>query len=234
MGQDASLWTNTGRKQVAGLADDRRRPDCPRRRIQERSADEIEKAGFTHCGAFGHGRLQPLRGSFRENLRHDSRAIRRFHVLDSTDPAQIRTIDKNIDIAKTIFIVASKSGSTLEPNIFKQYFYERVNQAVGAGGSGKALYRHHRSRFAHAESGRGGRLPAHIFYGVPSIGGRYSALSNFGMIPAAIQGVDMPEVSGSRRGNGAARAARRCRRMKIPARFWARFWAPRRNWAATR
>ena len=60
-----------------------------------------------------------------------------MHVLDSTDPAQIRAIEKNIDLNKTIFIVASKSGSTLEPNIFKQFFYDLVNQAVGAAEAGK-------------------------------------------------------------------------------------------------
>src|SRR5208337_2687117 len=86
--------------------------------------------------------------------------------------------------------VSSKSGSTLEPNIFKQYFFERVKQAVGADKAG--------SRFAAitdpgskmqqaAESDRFG----HIFYGVPSIGGRYSALSNFGMVPAAVMGLDV-------------------------------------------
>ena len=125
-----------------------------------------------------------------------------FHVLDSTDPAQIRTIDNNIDIAKTIFIVASKSGSTLEPNIFKQYFYERVKQSVGAADAGKRFIAitdpgSHMQKVAEADGFRD------IFFGVPSIGGRYSALSNFGIIPAAIQGVDPAEVPGSHGGDGA-------------------------------
>ena len=55
-----------------------------------------------------------------------------LHVLDSTDPAQIRNFQARVDLAKTLFLVSSKSGSTLEPNIFKQYFYERAKQAVGA------------------------------------------------------------------------------------------------------
>ena len=58
-------------------------------------------------------------------------------VLDSTDPAQIRRLNQRSIMAKTIFIVSSKSGSTLEPNIFKQYFFERVKQAVGAAEAGK-------------------------------------------------------------------------------------------------
>ena len=49
-----------------------------------------------------------------------------LHVLDSTDPAQVKAFENKVDLAKTLFIVSSKSGSTLEPNIFKQYFFERV------------------------------------------------------------------------------------------------------------
>ena len=54
-----------------------------------------------------------------------------LHVLDSTDPAQARSFENQVDLAKTLFIVSSKSGSTLEPNIFKQYFFERVQRVVG-------------------------------------------------------------------------------------------------------
>jgi transaldolase/glucose-6-phosphate isomerase len=113
-------------------------------------------------------------------------------VLDSTDPAQIRTLESKIDIAKTLFIVASKSGTTLEPNIFKQYFYDRVKQYAGATEAGKRFIAitdpgSQMQKVAETDSFR------HIYYGVPSIGGRYSALSNFGMIPAAIQGVDVPK-----------------------------------------
>ncbi len=113
----------------------------------------------------------------------------RLHILDSTDPAQIRSVEKKIDLAKTLFIVSSKSGSTLEPNIYKQYFFERVQQTIGAEKAG--------SRFiAITDPGSNMQKVAerdgfrHIFYGLPSIGGRYSALSNFGMIPAAAMGLD--------------------------------------------
>jgi len=111
-------------------------------------------------------------------------------VLDSTDPAQIRSFDSRVDPRKTLFVVASKSGSTLEPNIFKQYFFERTRQAVGE----KAAPRHFIAitdpgskleKEAHAENFRA------VFAGEPSIGGRYSALSNFGMVPAAIMGLDV-------------------------------------------
>jgi transaldolase / glucose-6-phosphate isomerase len=111
-------------------------------------------------------------------------------VLDSTDPAQIKAIENQIDPTKTLFIVSSKSGSTLEPNIFKQYFFDRVQNTMGAGIAG--------SRFI-AITDPGSKLQQvaqtnrfrHIFSGLPSIGGRYSALSNFGMVPAAAMGVDV-------------------------------------------
>ncbi len=116
-------------------------------------------------------------------------AFPRLHVLDSTDPAQIRVSEDKLDLANTFFIVSSKSGSTLEPNIFKQYFFERVKQTLGAEKAG--------SRFI-AITDPGSKLEQvaaadrfrQVFHGLPSIGGRYSALSNFGMVPAALMGLD--------------------------------------------
>ncbi len=112
-----------------------------------------------------------------------------FHILDSTVPAQIKTLESKIDIAKTLFIVASKSGSTLEPNTFKQYFYKLVSDAVGSEKAGKHFI---------AITDPGSKLEKvaeddgfrHIFCGDPSVGGRFSALSVFGMIPAAAMGLD--------------------------------------------
>lgn len=113
-----------------------------------------------------------------------------FHVLDSTVPAQIKTLDSQIDPAQTLFIVASKSGSTLEPNTFKQYFYERVVETVGEENAGR--------HFA-AITDPGSKLEKlareenfrHIFFGEPTVGGRFSALTVFGLIPAAAMQLDV-------------------------------------------
>src|SRR5437763_8473505 len=118
-----------------------------------------------------------------------------LHVLDSTDPAQIRATENRIDLAKTLFFVSSKSGTTLEPNIFKQYFYARAKEVVGATEVG--------SRFI-AITDPGSKLREEaarenfrkIFLGVPSIGGRYSALSDFGLAPAAAMGIDVSRFLG--------------------------------------
>jgi transaldolase / glucose-6-phosphate isomerase len=108
------------------------------------------------------------------------------HVLDSTDPMQIKTIENQIDLANTLFIVSSKSGSTLEPNIFKQYFFERVKQTVGEKevGSGFIAITDPGSKMQQVAEGDHFR---HVFFGLPSIGGCYSALSDFGLVPAAMR-----------------------------------------------
>jgi transaldolase/glucose-6-phosphate isomerase len=110
-------------------------------------------------------------------------------VLDSTDPAQVKTLENKVDLANTVFIVSSKSGTTLEPNIFKQYFFQRVEQTLGAGKAGSRFIAitDPGSKFEQVAQADGFR---HIFHGIPSIGGRYSALSDFGMVPAAVMGID--------------------------------------------
>src|SRR5207247_8601199 len=113
-----------------------------------------------------------------------------LHVLDSTDQAQIKTIESRIDLANTLFIVSSKSGSTLEPNIFKQYFFEQARPVVGqAVGNRFIAITDPGSKLRQAAENDRFRK---IFLGVPGIGGRYSALSDFGLAPAAAMGVNVP------------------------------------------
>ena len=117
----------------------------------------------------------------------------RLRVLDSTDPEQIRASKSAIDVAKTIFIVSSKSGSTTEPNMLKDYFFARVAEAVGPERAGRHFVAitdpgTSLEKTAQAQGFR------HIFYGVPSIGGRYSVLSPFGLVPAAAAGVDVTQL----------------------------------------
>ena len=107
-----------------------------------------------------------------------------FHVLDSTVPAQVKAIEDKIDLAKTLFIVASKSGSTLEPNCFKQYFFGRAAETVGAENAGKQFVAitDPGSKMQQVAESDGFRR---IFFGNPEIGGRFSALSVFGLTAAA-------------------------------------------------
>ena len=114
----------------------------------------------------------------------------RLHVLDSTDPQQVKAMEEQVDLAKTLFFVSSKSGTTLEPNIFAAYFYQRMIQVVGEEqvGSHFVAITDPGSPLEELARSHGYRS---IFAGVPSIGGRYSALSNFGMVPGAAAGVDV-------------------------------------------
>ena len=112
-------------------------------------------------------------------------------VLDSTDPAQVRVVEECIDYARTRFLVSSKSGSTLEPNILKEYFFTRASEALGSDKAAANIF------FAITDPGSNLEKLAkaegfhRIFYGVAGIGGRYSALSNFGMVPGAGMGMDI-------------------------------------------
>jgi transaldolase/glucose-6-phosphate isomerase len=110
-------------------------------------------------------------------------------VLDSTDPAQIRAVEAAIDLERTAFIVSSKSGSSLEPNILMAWFLQRLTEAVGAEKAAGHFI---------AITDPGTRLDRlatadgfmRVFHGEPDIGGRFSVLSAFGVVPAAICGID--------------------------------------------
>ncbi len=121
-----------------------------------------------------------------------------FHILDSTVPAQVKAVEDRLDLARTLFIVASKSGSTLEPNCFKQYFFDRVSQLVGSENAGRQFIAitDPGSKMEQVAKADGFR---HIFYGKPQIGGRFSALSAFGMIAAASMELDVERFLNSSR-----------------------------------
>ena len=186
--RDASLWTHADEGNWLGwlrITEDRLV------RIQHLTeiAGEVRDAGFSHALLLGMGgsSLCPevLKMTFGKIHGYPE-----LHILDSTDPAQIRAVERKVDLASTLFIVSSKSGTTLESNIFKQYFFQRAKEVIGAEKVG--------DRFI-AITDPGSKLQQvadrdgfrHIFFGIPSIGGRYSALSDFGMVPAAVMGLDV-------------------------------------------
>ena len=186
--RDAALWTGTDEAQWLGWLDIAEKQHEKKDQF-ERLADEIRGENFTDILLLGMGGSS-LCPEVLEKTFGRIQGFPRLHVLDSTDPAQIKAVENSVDLGKTLFIVSSKSGTTLEPNIFKQYFFERVKQTIGADKAG--------SRFI-AITDPGSKLEKeaaadkfrYIFHGVPSIGGRYSALSNFGIVPAAAMGLDV-------------------------------------------
>ena len=185
--RDSSLWTETDEDLwLAWLhaVEDRQRD---LRTLTDLQA-EILQADFRHILLLGMGgsSLGPevLAKTFGRQA-----GFPELLVLDSTDPAQIAAFEGRLDLRRTLFVVSSKSGGTLEPNILKDYFFDRVVRTVSAAQAG--------SRFI-AITDPGSKLAAtakqqgfrHIFYGDPAIGGRYSVLSNFGLVPAALMGID--------------------------------------------
>jgi len=185
--RDAKLWTGTDEANWLGWLDIVDEQIAQHDQLAK-LAKEVQARGFQHVLLLGMGgsSLCP------EVLRMTFGRITHFptlHVLDSTDPAQVKAFEHQIDIPKTLFIVSSKSGSTLEPNIFKQYFFERTKQAVGAVKVGSHFIAITDPGSKMQQVAEADRF-LHVFFGRPSIGGRYSALSNFGMVPAAVMGLD--------------------------------------------
>jgi transaldolase / glucose-6-phosphate isomerase len=185
---DASLWTGADESKWLGWLNIVGEQKRNVRRFTN-FAEEVKDARFSHVLLLGMGGSSLCPEVMRKSFGKQE-GFPELHVLDSTDPAQIKSFESQIDLANTLFFVSSKSGTTLEPNIFKQYFFERARQVVGNDEVG--------SRFiAITDPGSKLRQEAErdgfrkIFLGVPGIGGRYSALSDFGLAPAAAMGVDI-------------------------------------------
>ena len=189
--RDASLWTGNdeGRwldwlgiteNRIAHLGD------------LLRVSAAAKKSGYRHALLLGMGGSSLCPEVLRQTFGR-MKGYPELHVLDSTDPAQVQAREKEVDLANTVVIVSSKSGTTLEPNIFEQYFFSRVQKAVGKKEAGKRFV-------AITDPGSKLQLVAeqegflYVFPGAPGIGGRYSALSNFGIVPAAIMGLDVPKL----------------------------------------
>ncbi len=152
--------------------------------------DQVKERGFSHVLLLGMGgsSLGPevLAETFGQRAGYPE-----LHVLDSTDPQQVATFEGKVDLARTLVIVSSKSGGTLEPNILKAYFHDKMKAAVGdrAGEHFVAVT----DPGSHMEDVATKDGFWRIFHGDKEIGGRYSVLSNFGLVPAAAIGLDLPE-----------------------------------------
>jgi len=186
--RDANLWTGDDEDEWLGWLDvvDGQLRDTERLTAL---ADDMRRTGFRDAVLLGMGGSSLGPEVLAESLGSAS-GFPTLHVLDSTSPAQIRAVEGKIDPAQTLFIVSSKSGTTLEPNVLMEYFRARVAAAIGAEHAaerfvaitdpGSALH-----KLATREGFRA------VFDGVPSIGGRYSVLSPFGMVPLAVMGHDV-------------------------------------------
>jgi len=187
--RDATLWSGADEARWLGWLD---APEASLARLELWS----ELAELGSGGEFDHFVLLGMGGSSlgAEVLRSVFGALPGRPlpvVLDSTDPDQIRSVEERIDPARTLVLVASKSGSTLEPNLLAARFLDVVGRAVGERvGDRFVAITDPGSKLEALARERGFR---HVVLGEPTIGGRFSALSPFGIVPAALQGVDVGE-----------------------------------------
>ena len=187
---DASLWSNTDEAQWLGWLHIAETEQAQIAQINA-LASTLQSEGILHVVVLGMGGsslcLAMLASIFPKVLGYP-----RLHVLDSTDPTQIKQLEAQLDLKKSVFIVSSKSGSTLEPNIFHQYFSARLKTVLGRDQVGDRFIaisdpNTKMQAIATSENFRA------CFLGLPSIGGRYSALSNFGCVPAGLMGIDLKD-----------------------------------------
>jgi glucose-6-phosphate isomerase len=188
--RDATVWTGADEDRWLGWLDEPKR-------MQERSGElgefaESARAEFDTFVLLGMGgsSLAPevLKGTF---------GAKGLHVLDTTHPAMLRHAEELLDLEKTMFIVSSKSGTTLETLSHLAYFWEKSKDGdrfVVVTDPGSALEQLAKTR----------SMP--VFAGEPTIGGRYSALSPFGIVPAALMGIDVERLL-----SNAERMAEACR-----------------------
>src|SRR6266850_2784606 len=191
--RDASLWTGADEGRRLGwlaVTDDQLAQIDHLRQ----TADDVRAGGFTHAVLLGMGGTVLGAEALARTFGRVS-GFPELHVLDSIDPARIHAVERVIDPDHTLVILASKSGSTLEPNILKQHFFERIRGVVGPIEIGRRFIAitDPGSKMQHLSEADGFRR---IFFGQPSIGGRFSVLSDFGMVPAAIMGLDVARLLG--------------------------------------
>jgi hypothetical protein len=176
--RDASLWTGGEEAKWLGWLDEpsRMREDVD---LLLQFADSVvDRVDAVVLLGMGGSSLAPevLRRTFRQEA---------FHVLDTTHPQAIRDLEAKLDISRTLFVSASKSGSTLETRSHTDFFRAKGGVWAAVTDPGSQLEAYAREHGFEA-----------VFAGEPTIGGRYSALSPFGMVPAALMGIDVTRFLG--------------------------------------
>jgi transaldolase / glucose-6-phosphate isomerase len=186
--RDASLWSGQDEDKWLGWLDVVEAQLRSTDRLTA-LADDVRSAGFRDAVLLGMGGSSLGPEVLAESL-GSAPGFLKLRVLDSTSPAQIRAVEASIDPAKTLFIVSSKSGTTLEPNVLMDYFRARVAAAIGAERAAERFVAISDPGSALHELATHDGFRA-VFDGVATIGGRYSVLSAFGMVPLAVMGHDV-------------------------------------------
>jgi transaldolase / glucose-6-phosphate isomerase len=186
---DKALWTNSDEDRWLGWLDSVQDSQIANYAAY---AQGIKQEGYKDAVLLGMGGSSLGPEVLAETFGHQN-GWPQLRILDSTVPAQIEALQADIDLAKTLFIVSSKSGGTTEPNILTDYFFQKVADRVGLEQAGQQFI---------AITDPGSPLEQRAkeqkfrrtFYGITTVGGRYSVLSPFGLVPAAIAGLDVARL----------------------------------------
>jgi glucose-6-phosphate isomerase len=176
--RDATVWTGSDEHKWLGWLDEPKR-------MQERVGEIVEFAEEARTRFETFVLLGMGGSSLAPEVLKRTFGVKGLHVLDTTHPAMVRHAEKFLDLDKTMFIVSSKSGTTLETLSHLAYFWTKIPRAksfvviTDPGSPLEGQAREHGSR---------------VFAGEPTIGGRYSALSPFGIVPAALMGIDVERL----------------------------------------
>jgi transaldolase / glucose-6-phosphate isomerase len=170
--RDPSLWTGADENRWLGWLDEPSR--YPREQMKA-GLEAVRELDVSSCVLLGMGGSSLAPEVIRRAVRADG-----FHVLDSTHPAAVRSLESRIDSDDTLFVVSSKSGTTLETRCHLDYFWRKGRRFAAVTDPGSEL----------EELGRERKFAA-VIWGEPTIGGRYSALSPFGLVPGAVMGLDL-------------------------------------------
>ncbi|HEX7311724.1 MAG TPA: hypothetical protein VF232_11125 [Gaiellaceae bacterium] len=172
--RDPTVWTGADEAQWLGWLDE------PQRMLEQLDEVLAFANDVVSAGAIDDVVVLGMGGSsLAPEVMRRAFGADRFRVLDTTHPKAIRALEAKIDPERTLFLSASKSGTTLETRSHTAYFLERGGQFAAITDPGSDL-----ERFAHEHEF------LHVFHGEPTIGGRYSALSPFGIVPAVLMGID--------------------------------------------
>ncbi|MGX5774350.1 bifunctional transaldolase/phosoglucose isomerase [Methylorubrum zatmanii] len=193
---DKTVWTGRDEDKWLGwlriVEDELERVD-----LYESFAEEIRAEGFTDVVVLGMGGSSLGPEVIAATYGHRE-GFPKLRILDSTDPDEVRSVEAAVTLETTLFIVASKSGSTLEPNVFRDYFLGRMKEVVGPEKAGRHFVAVTDPGSAMEKAAKDDNFRK-IFLGVPQIGGRYSVLSAFGLVPAAAAGVEIRDFLDSAR-----------------------------------
>jgi hypothetical protein len=189
--RDPTVWTGGDEASWLGWLDEPAR-------IQERLED-LDLPACEECVLLGMGG-----SSLAPEVMRRTFGAAAFRVLDTTHPAAVRRLEAELDLERTLFLVSSKSGSTLETRSHADYFFDRV----GGRGEQFVAITDPGSELEQEAKRRGFSLVVH---GEPTVGGRYSALSPFGTVPAIAMGIDLERL-----GRAAEEMAEACRAPESP------------------